>query len=457
MAVARSEWHARRLVDFRNDMAKSFSFDPKLFISPPYVQCPKCGAEEFGVLMIRRNRMARRCRQCWHDATMSLPPLKKRVFYLDQMVISNIAKALDPVWSGTRLRDHTYWLELFDSLDRLLKLQLIVCPHSPTHEKESSVTQYFEILRRLYEHLSLGVEFELPLMVYAAQLHLALDAHFAGGSVTYSELPLDRVLDGQRIDGWSDRIQVSVNFPLIPEDVADRRKARQRSHTALETLWQKWAEEKTKKFEDWYSEERHGYAQVLISLYQDYQKLLYGTVVGGRQFSEDVWNPRVEVDIVRGLLMRIKETGRSEEEAWEFLLGFLNSEATMNAPANDLSAMLLAALARRASLGQKRVPTAGTWTDISTISAYLPYCDAMFVDDEFATILRENPVKDRLRWSTGVFSNRSKDEFLEYLRQIERDTPSEHIDLVRAVYGPTWEVPFRDILKHERERRSETE
>jgi len=64
----------------------------------------------------------------------------------------------------------------------------------------------------------------------------------------------------------------------------------------------------------------------------------------------------------------------------------------MDAPQNHLAALLYAGLARRAASGQKRVPSRGTPNDIDLISAYLPYCDALFIDNEFAQLLSEEPI-----------------------------------------------------------------
>jgi hypothetical protein len=45
--------------------------------------------------MISGRTWTRRCRACLHTASRRLPELSKRVIYLDQMVFSNIAKAVE--------------------------------------------------------------------------------------------------------------------------------------------------------------------------------------------------------------------------------------------------------------------------------------------------------------------------------------------------------------------------
>jgi hypothetical protein len=46
--------------------------------------------------MICGHHYMRRCIHCWFDQRLPLPAVKKRVIYLDQFVISNIMKELDP-------------------------------------------------------------------------------------------------------------------------------------------------------------------------------------------------------------------------------------------------------------------------------------------------------------------------------------------------------------------------
>ena len=158
---------------------KSFVFDPRMLITGPFHSCPQCGQPELGTLSIRDNVHARRCRNCSHNEEERLPTLAKKLIYLDQMVLSGIAKELDPAWRKKTRRRDDFWLEAFDRIDRLVKLQLIVCPNSPIHEIESSFAhQYESVLRRLYKHLASGVGLRFPHQVLLTQLVEAFEAWF---------------------------------------------------------------------------------------------------------------------------------------------------------------------------------------------------------------------------------------------------------------------------------------
>ena len=73
--------------------------------------------------------------------------------------------------------------------------------------------------------------------------------------------------------------------------------------------------------------------------------------------------------------------------------------------------------------------------DVKMISGYAPYVDAMFIDNECAALLSEEPLKSELKFKARIFSLNSKDDFLEYLRSIERDADPKILKSVRDVYG----------------------
>ena len=82
----------------------------------------------------------------------------KKIVYLDQNVISNMTKVLDPDFLRREdlLKREPFWLAIYKKLHRLLRLQLIVCPASHFHEAESRLSgnPSFESLQRVYSSLS---------------------------------------------------------------------------------------------------------------------------------------------------------------------------------------------------------------------------------------------------------------------------------------------------------------
>ncbi len=72
------------------------ALDPRDFITAPFLVCPKCKEEAFGVLNVQSRSYTRRCRSCLHKERILLPELNKRIIYLDQLAISELLKAIHP-------------------------------------------------------------------------------------------------------------------------------------------------------------------------------------------------------------------------------------------------------------------------------------------------------------------------------------------------------------------------
>jgi hypothetical protein len=111
--------------------------------------------------------------------------------------------------------------------------------------------------------------------------------------------------------------------------------------------------------------------------------------------------------------------------------------------------MLWASIARKAAAGQKRPPSRGTVNDIRVIGSILPYCDAMFVDNEMRGYLREEPLTTELQYGVRVFSKNNLDDFLSYLDEIERAADPAHVALVERVYGKDWGKPYVQMFHRE--------
>jgi hypothetical protein len=126
----------------------------------PYLVCPKCGKQEYGVLSVGDTRCERRCRACWHTATVYLPEIRKQTVYVDQLAFSNIMKFLSPEVRGhERAAAEPFWKELFETLGVVCHLQLVACPDSREHQHESLTSPFYKALKHTYEHFSGGVTF----------------------------------------------------------------------------------------------------------------------------------------------------------------------------------------------------------------------------------------------------------------------------------------------------------
>ena len=126
----------------------------------------------------------------FNPETMSLDPAHfKKVVYLDQFVISEIVNALDP-HAKAYARVDPFWRQVFEALERVSKLQLVVCPWSPIHRDESLLSGRFERLQQMYEHLANGVRFDYPSGVEQRQLGTWLRQHEISQIISLS-IPLE--------------------------------------------------------------------------------------------------------------------------------------------------------------------------------------------------------------------------------------------------------------------------
>lgn len=424
-----------------------------MFITSPFGPCPECGQVEFGTLSIRNNFHHRRCRNCRYESREQLPPVQKRLVYLDQMLLSYVAKELDPVWREKTRRPDPFWLKVFDQLDRLVKLQLIVCPESPIHEEESAYDDRFEgVLRRLYQHLASGVSLNFPLQIHIHQIWKAVFAMEEGRQLSWDGLQPNDIVHGE-LDRWSERLLMTVNTGHW-DPVAVRRASRDNRHAAFVAVWDQWRTERGLSFDVQFERERRALSEVAVHEYRNHVARFFRDDLSAEMLADPMaLMPGQLTMLVFQLRQRLATDGATFEEAMRRVEDALLSEGVLRVPKNHITTLLYAGLARRAVNGKKNPPSRGTPNDVDGISAYLPYCDAMFIDDEFAQLLGEGPIRTEIAgYPTRIFSTRTRDGFLLYLRQLEAEAPTDHLATVARIYGEGWTTPYRTLLEHERGR-----
>ena len=434
-------------------MSKRPTWDPRKMIGGPSWPCPSCGKSEFGTLHISERQITRRCRNCLHTASEALPaPRERRIIYLDQFALSNMAKTLDPVWRAERRKQTEVWTRLFDALDRALKLHLVVSPESRIQELESVVHPHYELLQRLYEHLASETRFQFPTQIHGIQLRFALRAKLAGETPDFSLIRRADVISG-KVAAWMERMSIKAHFGAGFLDPEALRRARDLSGKAMQTIFERWRLDKP-SFEQAYAQERAGLAEATIQLLRQHLELQRNVALGLAPPSDALWNYRLEVGVVMSLIAIGRQAGLSEADAFKLATEFIYSEEALSAPMNEISALMMAGVAARATMGQKRVPSPGMWNDITAISAFVPYCDAMVVDNECAELLNDGRIQTRLPYPARVYSTRSLDDFIKYLEALELEAGPEWRDLIVRIYGSNWLQPYRLILEHTRDRQN---
>lgn len=424
---------------------REFVFDPRVFILPPFRGCPSCGREAtYGVLMIGGIQYTRRCRECWHTDQYPLPPLEKKVIYLDQMVISHMTKALHPTAAAGRDID-PFWRELFEKLDVVCKMQVAICPDSATHREESAVWTHPEALRQMYEHLSNGVSFHDTPTVREAQLMEFFENWVAGRPTEPMRVERATLIRGS-IDSWQERFRVTVGG-LEPEDWPERlRESRQRASEALAQLSARWRDVRPFSFDDVYRQELRAIGQTMIQIHIQSVRDAAEVMAGRRPFDPEVLMPSNATGTILGIHHRLRERGVADDELWQKTAEFFNSPDIDQVPYLQISCMLFAAFARKQASGQRRPAGGGTLNDVTTVATVMPACDAIYVDNEVAALLAEEPLRTQLDFGTRVFSQRTRHEFAAYLDELREAASAEHVVAIREVYGNSYLTPFTGLF-----------
>lgn len=431
----------------------TFVFNPRDLIHGPFVDCPKCrGDHTFGILMINHHNYVRRCKKCWYDQSYSLPSLQKKVLYLDQFAISQMMKALNPhVNSHGKDALHAFWYELFERIDRLCKLQVLVCPTSEFHTDESLISPFNAPLKRMYELLAGGVAFISRHEIECAQLGEATKQWAEGVSPPVHGIQRRRVLRGD-LTGWQDRLIISVEWSDPHDWIGGIRTHRQQVHQGLAGLFEYWRVEK-KSFWEVFQDECRSYGPAIIDQYRAHLESVANAYEGRLPENMDDLLPTLSAQKVHYIREAMVHYGIPPAESLRKTIEFLTSPDIQHVAHVRIAGMLYASLARRVVAGMKKPPNEGLATDVIAISTLLPYCDAMLVDREFASILCEDALVKGLSFGTKVFSTKSRNDLLAYLDELEAAITPEHKALVREVYGPDWPTPFTSLYTYERKRK----
>jgi hypothetical protein len=398
------------------------------------VNCPACGADQFGVYQISGGSYSRRCRDCWHGESFALWPLSRKVIYIDQFAISNMVKVLDvshPRHGATAV--DPFWLILFERLEHVVKLQLAVCPYSDVHRRESMVSTFPKTLKRMYEHLSHGISFLSPSRIALQQLSTTVTAWLDHTTPHYDMRPHTVTSGG--LDEWHDRFLVTVDIDDPPELVAAVRDSRDDVHRQIEALFnEEFRTSPNRDFSYWFERERNGGRRAVIQAYEMSLRRAHEIATGALPFTYENLYQSDALDQLNLILSVFKRRGIPKEQRLAKVGEFLLSDAFKDYPASRITSIIWAVIAQAAASGQKEAPNAGTGSDIAVL-ALTPYCDAMFVDNGCWSLWHKIPRRYRPPCNVRLFSPNTRDEFMAYLQEVEDQADPAIISSAREVYG----------------------
>jgi len=393
--------------------------------------------------MVCDRHYVRRCITCWFDESFPLPAIQKRIIYLDQFVISNMMKELDPQGGHAR----GYYHALFCALDRLSSLQLIVCPDSPIHDHESLVDPRYQKIRAVFRQLSHGVGLHDPTKL----LHAAITRAFTcwlQGEQCVAGVDADFAFT-KNPDVWQDWYRIELNYTvpgLANELVTNREMVTQELYRTCE----EWRTDAEFSFRDTFENELGGCGRLILQRAGRYITHYAAVATGQAVFDDEACFPPPEAMLVSRMLRSLEASCATSDEQFERIREFFASKQFRSLSAVRISSVFWATIAREVNAGRKpdRFPTASMFNDIDAVAQYSPFCDAMFVDKEVSHFVKQRELREELGSRTRFFSLRKgeKEEFLKYLKAIEDEAGADHLRLVQDVYGSDWPTPFVDLL-----------
>ncbi len=403
-----------------------------MFERPPFKECPGCGREQgFGILWVSSDSYDRRCKFCGARATYFLPEVDKKVLYLDQFAISEIFK----VRKRKRRADapHAeFWVEANNLLDRAIMRQQIICPASNIHRDETMVYRDGNALNLAHEMMGGDTSFEDTTTIEHLQIYRYLNAYLKGEDTASFDFDVDEILHGHR-NAWLPDLHVSVETDWSGF-VENTRLARAKAAEDFAPLYDRWAANKP-TFEEVLKNELEALPRGFVDAYLHFMSMAQvGETSGDTQmYINGILSP--VVTLIHEINGEFVKRGTPPELALRETAKFLRWPKNHSLPHHWISAHLFAAIANRLALGQKRRPSRGMMNDIKAIALYGPYVDAMFLDNECASLLEEKAVARGVKLRARIFCLKRSADFLAYLQEVIDSAPQEVIDASRELYG----------------------
>lgn len=399
--------------------------------NPPLSTCVACGRRYRALVQLKAGTASYKCASCGDVTWDEMPALDKKIIYLDQLAISQIFK----IKTGTYPPDaphHAFWTEVAELLEQCVLLQQLLCPASDIHREESMVFARGDELSLAHEMLGGETSFQATSEIERDQVWAYLRA-FVSNTEPVLDLSVDNILHGRRNE-WLSRLHVTaaMDWTGFAKGVRDQREL---SADNMLPLYEHWRADPKTSFKNVLKTELEAFGSSRVSAYSHFAEMARQGLESGdtNAFMNGAFSGPVQE--FREFREYFRTSGLGLDDSERQVVTFWQWPSNRTIPHHRIQAYLFAAMARKIVAGQRKNPTRGATNDIRAIATYAPYVDAMFVDSEFATFLQEVPLKDDLTYRARVFSIRTRDAFLDYLREMVRGATMDTELIAVALYG----------------------
>lgn len=384
--------------------------------------CPACGrTNAIGCISVRSDHVHRGCISCRYREDIPLPRLQKKVLYLDQCFFSRA------------FRQSAMSKKYIDAVARLKELtqrQVLVVPYSSVHEDETylwsgSSKEAMDFIKAT----SGGFKMEPPYAVQRAQLLAAFGRHLRGDPVDSGVDPSDALPDD--VHGWTDYIWIDLTNDYFG-DAPKLARTKEKSVDQLLDLFPQWRASPNDFGADVSAEYRSA-ARVYVDAYKDYiEKLLFG----GRSASLMAHTNSKAIEE----MMTCFDSDTPTRERSRSILAFFESEHFRLAANQLVSTYAFAVLRDQVRRGayknreKARRRLKGLFLDIEHVATYGPYCDAVFVDNAIAAMMRDPRIDLEKRFGAKVFCDADWSKFSAWMDTLDAHLSAEHVSGLADAY-----------------------
>ncbi len=358
----------------------------------------------FGNVFVSGNILLRGCLHCKYSVDIPLPSLSKAVIYLDQSFLSHAFRAELPEFVSAA-----------KSIANLAHTQLLVCPHSSIHETETHQWRHPQ-QQRLWEFIkqtSRGHEFLREYKVKQTQISRGFKYFLAADQTKVTVESRDAL--PSEINNWEDYFWIDV--PRTPNNIELTRKLKVEAVEKLVNIFPDWRKDTTTFEED----QRLESSVAAKNYLQMYLKMTERIAKG--DFMAILDSP-IDSQIVENLMYWDRDSIDCNDR-FSRVVTYFNSPYFYEVPCEWISSGLFAVLKDRVKQGQYQNPDkakdrlSGFFYDVQFISAYTPYCHAMFVDSTMLDFVEDKRLGLADKFRTKFFARANWDDFIQYLESLE--------------------------------------
>jgi len=401
--------------------------------------CPSCGAKNaFGNISVKSEFVVRGCIACRHKKKLLLPPIRKKVLYLDQFFFSRAFR-----------RSSKYDAKYANAIDWIRQLALnqqLVAPFSTVHEDEThqwSGDDHHtpEDLMRFIKNSSGGHKFEAS---WCIQKDQTVGSFMSFLKEQSAEFGVDSdIAFRNSVHGWTDYFWIDVGGYI--GDVDRIAKAKNDSVADLVAELPRWRESKM-PFEESLELEYRDAGRGYIDAYSEFV-MRTGSGDVSALFDAPIASMVIE-SMMHGFDHEV-----SNDVKLKKVLEFFNSGHFRKIPYQYISCRAFAVLKERVKRGAYQNPKtaeqklSGIFSDIDHVATFAPYCDAIFIDKAMEEIVRDKRVGLSRTFGVQVFSESNWEEFEAWLHQVQSSISEAHRSALAVAYPESIADPVKVLRR----------